>query len=117
MSRGRQRTGMVRSYTPTGGVARPTRRTLDDATLLMVDEEKELRGLEPEPYRVMELCRPGRLSLAEVSYHLHLPRTVTTVIVAHLVDSGHLIARAPVPAASVHDTALLERILDGLHAL
>lgn len=65
----------------------------------------------------MQHCLPGALSLAEVSADLQLPGAVTKVVVASLVDSGHLISRSPVPAAQQHDRQLLERILDGLHKL
>lgn len=117
MSIGRQRAGLVRPYAVTGGVAQPTRQTLDLAVLLMADPKRPSAGLEAEPYRVVELCRPGRLSVAEVSHHLGLPAAVTRIVVSRLVDSGHLIARAPVPAAEQRDAAFLERLLGGLRAL
>ncbi|MEW2401355.1 DUF742 domain-containing protein [Streptomyces sp. NPDC046862] len=108
---------MVRPYTPTGGQATPSRRTLDLATLLIADRDKPLQGLSAHAHRVMQHCLPGALSLAEVSADLQLPGAVTKVVVASLVDSGHLISRSPVPAAQQHDKRLLERILDGLHKL
>ncbi|WP_129842110.1 DUF742 domain-containing protein [Streptomyces sp. RFCAC02] len=114
---GRQRRGMVRTHTPTGGRARPSRQTLDLATLLIVQADRDPRGLDPYSHQVMEVCMPGVLSVAEVSAHLRLPGAVTKVLVAALVDDGYLIARDPVPAAAVHDMSLLERILDGLRAL
>ncbi|HWU12230.1 MAG TPA: DUF742 domain-containing protein [Streptomyces sp.] len=108
---------MVRPYTPTGGRAIPSRRTLDLATLLIADADKPLHGLNPHAHRVMQHCLPGRLSLAEVAADLRLPGAVTAVLVADLVDSGHLISRSPVPAAQQHDRHLLERILHGLNNL
>ncbi|MEO3750527.1 DUF742 domain-containing protein [Streptomyces sp. B6B3] len=116
-ARGRRRDGLVRAYLPTGGMARSTRQTLDLATLLIPITDRDLRGLDPHSHRVMELCLPGSLSVAEVSAHLRLPGTVTKVIVAALVDKGYLISRNPVPAAEQHDKTLLERILHGLQAL
>ncbi|MFI0721425.1 DUF742 domain-containing protein [Streptomyces sp. NPDC021224] len=115
--RGRRRTGMVRPYTPAEGHAAPTRRSLDLATILIADRDMPLRGLGPHAYRVMEHCLPGALSVAEVSADLQLPGAVTKVIAAHLVDSGHLIARNPAPAAQKHDRALLERMLNALQEL
>ncbi|AQW48424.1 DUF742 domain-containing protein [Streptomyces violaceusniger] len=112
-----RRRGIVRSYTATGGQATPTRRSLDDATLLIADPKVPLAGLSPHAYRVMDLCLPGVLSVAEVGFHLMLPGAVTKVIVSGLVNSSHLIARSPIPAAQQHDTVLLERILDALHKL
>ena len=115
--RGRRRSGMVRPYTPAGGQATPTRKSLDLATLLIADRDKPLHGLDAHAYRVMEHCLPGALSVAEVSADLQLPGAVTKVVASALVDSGHLVSRAPAPAAQQHDRKFLERILDGLHKL
>lgn len=115
---GRQKRGMVRSYTATGGRARPSRSTLDEATLLIADPKMPLAGLAAQAYRVMDLCLPGVLSVSEVAYHLQLPGAVTKVVVSDLVDSGHLVARAPfVPAAHQHDEDFLRRVLHGLQQL
>ncbi|WP_186343760.1 DUF742 domain-containing protein [Streptomyces sp. CFMR 7] len=108
---------MVRPYTPTGGRAVPSRQSLDLATLLIANADKPLRGLTPHARQVMRHCLPGVLSLAEVAAELRLPGAVTKVLVADLVDSGHLISRSPVPAAQQHDHHLLERILHGLERL
>lgn len=116
---GRARYGMVRPYTPTAGRAWSSRTTLDEATLLILTDNPAGRAALTAPQqRVIELCVPGVLSVAEVAAYLQLPGAVTKVLAADLVDAGHLIARAPVPAAAQqHDTNLLERILDGLKAL
>ncbi|MFI9772832.1 DUF742 domain-containing protein [Streptomyces sp. NPDC052415] len=108
---------MVRPYTPTGGRAVPTRRTLDVATLLIADPNKPLAGLDAHSHRLMQHCLPGVLSLAEVSADLQLPAAVTKVLVASLVDSGHLIRRRPVPAAQRADPVLLERVIHALRKL
>ena len=108
---------MVRPYTPTGGRATPTRRTLDLATLLIADPDKPLAGLDAHSHRLMQHCLPGVLSLAEVSADLQLPAAVTRVLVASLVDSGHILSRSPVPVAQQHDRHLLERMLGALHKL
>ncbi|MEU5136923.1 DUF742 domain-containing protein [Streptomyces californicus] len=108
---------MVRPYTPTGGTAVPARRSLDLATLLIANTEKSLAGLDAYSSRLMQLCLPGRLSLAEVSAGLQLPAAVTKVLVADLVNSGHLISRDPAPAAHATDLNLLRRIIHGLERL
>lgn len=115
--RGRRRAGMVRPYTPTGGRAAPSRRTLDLATLLIADPDKPLGGLDAHSHRLMQHCLPGVLSLAEVSVAMQLPAAVTKVLVASLVDSCHLVSRDPVPAAQQNNRHLLERILHGLERL
>ncbi|MBB0246117.1 DUF742 domain-containing protein [Streptomyces alkaliphilus] len=113
-----RRRGMVRPYAAAGGNLTPTRSTLDPATLLIADPKVPLTGLGAYPHRLMALCLPGVLSVAEAAVRLELPVAVTMPIASRLVDSGHLVARAPfVPAADRHDRAFLERILDGLRKL
>jgi hypothetical protein len=119
---------LVRSYVVTGGRAHPTRNILDLVTLLIATTDLSLSGLTPEMRRVMELCRPGALSLAEVAGHLRLPVSVTKVLVADLMDSGHIVTRAPSPtleqtraggppsAARPSDARILQEVLDGLRA-
>jgi hypothetical protein len=116
--RGHRRHGVVRSYTATGGRATPSRTSLDEATLLIADPKLPLAGLQAQAYRVMDLCLPGVLSVSEVAHHLQLPGAVTKVIVSGLVDSGHLVARAPfTPTADQHDEDFLRRVLHGLQQL
>ncbi|MBG0817561.1 DUF742 domain-containing protein [Planomonospora sp. ID82291] len=116
--RGHRRNGVVRSYTATGGRAAPSRTSLDEATLLIADPKLPLAGLQAQAYRVMDLCLPGVLSVSEVAHHLRLPGAVTKVVVSGLVDSGHLVARAPfTPTADQHDEDFLRRVLHGLQQL
>ncbi|MDC0771551.1 DUF742 domain-containing protein [Streptomyces sp. HD] len=107
---------LVRSYVVTDGRAHPTRNTLDLVTLLVVTDDLPLSGLNPEKHRLMELCRPGALSVAEVAGHLSLPVSVAKVLIADLMDSGHLVTRAPIPAARPTDARILQEVLDGLRA-
>ncbi|SFC62286.1 DUF742 domain-containing protein [Streptomyces aidingensis] len=116
--RSHRRRGMVRSYTATGGRAIPSRATLDEATLLKADPKLPMAGLNAQSHRVMDLCRAGVLSVAEVAAHLQMPGAVTKVIVSALVDSGHLVAVAPfVPAAQKHDREFLKKVLRGLQSI
>ncbi|MEV4553591.1 DUF742 domain-containing protein [Nonomuraea wenchangensis] len=109
---------MVRSHTVTGGAAAASRSALDEATLLVADPHRSPAGLGAHAQRAMTLCRPGVLSVAEVAYHLRLPGAVVKMIVAGLVHSGHLSARAPyTPAAGRHDLDFLQQVLDALHKL
>ncbi|MER6630299.1 DUF742 domain-containing protein [Streptomyces sp. NPDC000987] len=107
---------LVRSYVVTDGRAHPTRNTLDLVTLLIAADDLPLAGLNPEKRRLMELCRPGALSVAEVAGHLALPVSVTKVLIADLMDSGHIVTRAPVPAARPSDLTILQEVLDALRA-
>lgn len=119
----------MRSYVITDGRSHPTRNTLDLVTLLIATIDLSLTGLNPEKRRVMELCRGGALSLAEVAAHLELPVSVTKVLIADLMDSGHIVTRATSPtfpwthaggppsAARPSDARILQEVLDGLRAL
>ncbi|MFE3327024.1 DUF742 domain-containing protein [Streptomyces sp. NPDC059176] len=108
--------GLVRPYVVTGGRAHPRRGTLDLVTLLIAADGPSATGLGPEKRRIAELCRPGALSLAEVAGHLSLPVSVTRVLVDDLLDSGHIVKLAPVPAAVPSDARILQEVLDGLRA-
>jgi hypothetical protein len=105
----------VRPYVITGGRARPTRNTLDLVTLV-VFSGGDLAGLNPEKRRVMDLCRGGALSVAEVAGHLAIPVSVTKVLLGDLVDSGHITTRSPIPSAELPDIQILQEVLDGLRA-
>ncbi|MFI6333583.1 DUF742 domain-containing protein [Streptomyces sp. NPDC050535] len=115
MTPGRRSGGrLVRPYVVTEGRSHPSRNTLDLVTLLIAADGPRLTGLSPEKRRLVELCLPGALSVAEVAGHLTLPVSVTKVLVADLMDSGHLVTRAPIPAARPTDTRVLQEVLDGL---
>jgi DNA-directed RNA polymerase specialized sigma24 family protein len=114
--RRRREQGLVRAYVVTDGRAHPTRNTLDIVTLVNAVTSRSLTVLTPERRAVMELCRGGALSVAEVAGYLALPMSVTKVLISDLVDSGHIIARAAVPQAQLPDVQLLQEVLDGLRA-
>jgi hypothetical protein len=105
---------LVRPHVVTGGRAHPTRNIFDLVTLVIA-ARRDLTGLNPEQRRVMELCRGGALSVAEVAGHLLLPVSVTKVLLSDLVDSGHVVTRAA-PEADAPDDRLLREVLDGLRA-
>ncbi|MFE9833868.1 DUF742 domain-containing protein [Streptomyces sp. NPDC005551] len=105
---------LVRVYVVTDGRAHPTRNTLEPGTLLVGAYDPPPGPLSPEKCRLVELCGPGALSVAEAAAHLELPVSVTKVLAADLVDSGHLVTRAPVPAARPPDPGVLQEVLDAL---
>ncbi|RLL67364.1 DUF742 domain-containing protein [Streptomyces sp. Z26] len=74
-------------------------------------------ALRPEERRLLEVLRPGALPLAEAAVHLRLPLSVVRVLVAGLVDAGHLHARPPVPRHLMPEREILEKVLDGLRTL
>ncbi|MFE5597197.1 DUF742 domain-containing protein [Streptomyces sp. NPDC056549] len=88
------------------------------ATLLSVDPTVPQNGLRTPELRLLAICAPGVLSVADVTAHLQLPGGVVRLLVGGLVASGHLAAVDPfVPRAQLHDVEFLERVLDGLHRL
>lgn len=111
----RRERALVRPHVVTGGRAHPTRNTFDVVTVVIAARE-QTAGLNPEKRRVMELCRGGALSVAEVAAHLGLPISVTKVLLSDLFDSGHIVTHAVVPRDSRPDIKLLKDVLDGLRA-
>lgn len=112
----RRERGLVRPYVVTDGRSHPTRNTLDLVTLVTAVGNRPLTGLSPEKRRVMELCRGGALSVAEVAGHLTLAMSVTKVLLSDLIDSGRITPRPPVPKAQLPDGRLLQEVLDGLRS-
>jgi hypothetical protein len=116
MTAHRRERSLVRPHVVTGGRAHPTRNTFDLVTVVVATSER-ISGLSPEKRRLMELCRGGALSVAEVAAHLHLPTSVTKVLLSDLVDSGHIATHTAFPYADHPDLKLLKDVLDGLRAL
>lgn len=115
MSGDRRDPDLVRSYVRTGGRSRPTR-DLDLVTLVVATDAPLPLNIAPDPRRVMGLCQQrGALSVAELAAHLDLPPSVVTILVADLMDGGHL--TTPAPAYELSQVALLEEVLHGLRAL
>ncbi|NUS42291.1 MAG: DUF742 domain-containing protein [Mycobacteriaceae bacterium] len=109
---------LVRAYVRTGGRTRPNRAldlvTLVHATQAAVESATAAQVAAPDAKRVLEMCRGGALSLAEISAHLDLPTSVVKILASDLLDDGLL----KIPAAkAAADTALLEEVLNGLRAL
>jgi len=112
----RRERGLVRPYVVTDGRAHPTRNTLDLVTLVTALSNLPLNGLSPEKRRVMELCRGGAMSVAEVAGHLTLAISVTKVLLSDLIDNGHITTRPPIPTAQLPNAQLLQEVLDGLRS-
>ncbi|MEV5709887.1 DUF742 domain-containing protein [Actinoallomurus sp. NPDC052274] len=111
----RRERALVRPHVVTGGRARPTRNIFDLVTLVMA-ARSDMTGLNPEKRRVLELCRGGALSVAEVAGHLSLPLSVVKVLLSDLVDSGHIVTRVGGPDDGETSTRLLQEVLNGLRA-
>ncbi|MGW7517833.1 DUF742 domain-containing protein [Streptomyces sp. NPDC054796] len=68
--------------------------------------------------RIVTLCRTPR-AVTELAAELDVPLAITAAMVARLRDDGHVLARAPLDAATngVVTDALLRRVKDRLHAI
>ncbi|MFG1878013.1 DUF742 domain-containing protein [Sphaerisporangium sp. NPDC049003] len=74
-------------------------------------------GLNPEHRRLVQLCERGPMPLFEVASAMELPIGITKVLVADLVDSGHVLTRPPAARATLPKREVLERVIDALKAL
>lgn len=113
MTRSRRDPDLVRAYVRTGGRSRPTR--VLDLVTLVVAKKDPAPGASPDARRVIQVCRGGGLSIAEIAAYLDLPPSVVKIVVSDLLDSEHLVT--PTPAENLPEIALLEEVLNGLRAL
>ncbi|KUN92524.1 DUF742 domain-containing protein [Streptomyces caeruleatus] len=109
----------VRTFTLTGGRTRPSR---DVFTLITLVTTLDLplpsvgHGLQPEHLRILRMCTQP-LAVAEISAHLHLPVSVTTILLSDLLDQDRIFARPPIHVAESPQIALLKRVRNGLARL
>ncbi|MFD3453088.1 DUF742 domain-containing protein [Streptomyces sp. NPDC058691] len=122
---------MVRAYTITGGRTRPdsdgdvdliavmiaagTARTghAGHTAVAAVSEE----GLDDEHLTLLDLCRDGPLSVADLASEADLALGVVRVLLGDLLREGHLRAIRPVPPAELPDVGVLQDVIAGLRAL
>ena len=109
---------LVRPYALTGGRARSMWVDLQlEALLRARPSDTAQMALSPEQRTIIELCRRGLQSVAEISALLKLPLGVVRVLVGELVDRGLLELYQPSHQPDQPDRALLERVLDGLRRI
>ncbi|WP_245967075.1 DUF742 domain-containing protein [Sphaerisporangium album] len=89
----------------------------DVLTVLHAPGKLSVEGLGPEHRQLVQLCEQRLMPLFEVAGAMRLPIGLTKVLVCDLVDSGHLLIRAPAARANVPKRELLERVIDALRAL
>ncbi|MDX3224444.1 DUF742 domain-containing protein [Streptomyces sp. ME19-01-6] len=108
-------TPAVRPYVITRGRAGSSRDDLPWETLVMASGSVPPPDLQPEYRRIVDFCQ-GLLSVAEAAAHLGQPPAVVQVLLADLIEWGHIVARPPVRAAERADRDLLRKVLDGLES-
>lgn len=108
----------ARPYTLTAGRTRPRIELPIEATVEAVQDGDGSWLPDDGRAVIVGLCG-ARLSIAEISSYGDMPIGVTRVLVADLVESGHLRVHATLgDRATVADQRLLiERTLSGLRAL
>ncbi|MGW5372938.1 DUF742 domain-containing protein [Streptomyces sp. NPDC004009] len=109
---------LVPLFVITNGRSLPPDNAYERTTLVSAQEGAgaSARTLSPEARRVLELVEEGFLSVAEVAGHTHLPLGIVRILLAQMEESGHIIARKPVPPAERVDREVLNAVLDGLKA-
>jgi len=110
--------GLVRSYVITEGRHDASRNHFDFITLVRLGAPGLSRtDLSPEMVRVLDLCRPGALSVAEIAAHLHLPLCVLRIVLADLMERGHITTDSTILTSHRPDRKVLQDVLAGLRAL
>ncbi|MEU6113725.1 DUF742 domain-containing protein [Streptomyces sp. NPDC047117] len=94
----------------------PEKRVPLDVVTLIVSRSEAGSGMQPERAAIVGIC-DYPLSVAEISAYLKLPVSVVTVLLTGLLESGHVEARASIPAKSMPDVELLEAVMHGLQNL
>lgn len=109
---------LVRLYAMTGGRARPHRGVLDIITLVVATTAAEHDlTLTPEQAGILDLCRGRQVSVAEIAARADLPLSVVRVLLADLLDAGHVSVERPTPPRELPGEDLLQEVINGLRAL
>ncbi|MFE2051044.1 DUF742 domain-containing protein [Streptomyces sp. NPDC059459] len=109
---------LVRPYVITKGRGLPDEEHLSLITLVTAAAGSTQRPprLSPEEQSLLDLCSAGYLSVAEIAGHTHFPLGVVRILLASLMEGGHLMTRPPVARARLADKEILEEVLNGLRA-
>ncbi|WP_117211324.1 DUF742 domain-containing protein [Allorhizocola rhizosphaerae] len=102
---------LVPLYILVNGRTSPRAHDLDLATQVFA-LPVDTRRLEPEYVEIVKICA-NWLSIAEIGAYLHLPLTITKVMVDVLLEQGYLGIGSPAQE-EIADLRLMEQILAGL---
>lgn len=111
---------LVAPYVITMGRSAASRNHFDVVTLITLSDvaaSLDQSALTPEQRAVLELVRPSAQSVSEISAHLRLPLSVLRILLADLMDGGHITPSHRITEASRLDQTLLEEVLAGLKRL
>ncbi|WAL63296.1 DUF742 domain-containing protein [Amycolatopsis cynarae] len=108
---------LIRPYTVTGGRTRSENIGLDLLTLVVaLTSVADAATMPPEYARVVRLCQQP-LSVAEVAAYLELPLPIVKVLLADLIEQGHVIFRSATSVSAAPDERILQAVLDGIRRL
>jgi Protein of unknown function (DUF742) len=110
---------MVRLYAMTRGRARPAGGSLDIIALVVANTRPEQDlTLSPEQATILGLCWNSMLSVAEIAARSDLPLNVVRILLADLLDAGHVrVVSQPASAGEQPDERILREVINGLRAL
>lgn len=108
---------VVRHYALTAGRTRPPGGKLDllDVITAVTDPPADMRALQPEHRRLVDLCRTPA-AVAELAAQIDLPLGVVRILLADLIAKG-LVRVARTPGRDAPQESVLKSVLEGLRAL
>jgi hypothetical protein len=112
---------LVRTYVVTGGRAAASRNTFDFVTLVALSPyspQPSRAQLNHEQNAILDLLTRSAQSVAELGALLNLPICVVRILLADLMETGHITTAGRIhEAAEAPDRMILEAVLEGLHKL
>ena len=109
---------VARPYMLTGGRTQPKGQARLDLIDYVVRTSRPADGhpATPERSQLLQLCRRP-ITVADLASATAIPLGLVRVLLADLINDGLVTVRAQAPAGPLSDTGLLQKVLDGLHAL
>ncbi|MDX2531553.1 DUF742 domain-containing protein [Streptomyces scabiei] len=111
---------LVRTYVVTGGRTTASRNHFDAVLLVALSPSSAQLSraqLNPEQHAILGLLAYSAESVAELSALLHLPMSVVRILLADLMETGHITTGGRIYDAATPDRKLLEAVLEGLERL
>lgn len=109
---------LVRLYAVSDGRTEPARK-FDLMTMIAAIEGASGYHLGPDHARALAICKTP-VTVAEISARLHMPITVTKVLLSDLLEAGAIVTRSMAdgqPWSDPTDPKVLEAVLNGLRNL
>jgi hypothetical protein len=111
---------LVRAYVVTGGRTAAARNHFDHITLISLSASSpqlDRTRLTPEHRGALDLLSVSAYSVAELGAHLVLPLSVMRILLADLMETGHITTQRQITQTTGLDIKLLEDVLAGLQRL